>query len=288
MTIIENQTFDQERALYGSRGLAVKNCAFDGPADGESAFKECQDIQAEHCFFNLRYPFWHVDGLTIRDSEMTPLCRAALWYSRNITITGAKMHGIKALRECRDVTIRDCDIDSPEFGWSTRDICMEDTTAVSEYFMMRAENLTFRNVNFRGKYSFQYIQNATFENCVLDTKDAFWHAKNVTVKNSVVKGEYLAWYSDGLTLVNCKIIGTQPLCYCKNLTLIDCEMEGTDLSFEKSEVQATVTTPIDSVKNPRSGRIDAPAVGQVILDDPQAQGRIVIAGKDYCPAGSCA
>lgn len=32
MKQISNRTFDQERALYGSRELLVKDCAFDGPA----------------------------------------------------------------------------------------------------------------------------------------------------------------------------------------------------------------------------------------------------------------
>ena len=54
MKRIENQTFDQERALYGSADVFVKNCTFDGPADGESAFKECRNIQVENCFWNLR------------------------------------------------------------------------------------------------------------------------------------------------------------------------------------------------------------------------------------------
>ncbi|WP_330572257.1 DUF3737 family protein [Petralouisia muris] len=75
--IIENQTFDMERALYGSEGVLVKSCSFDGPADGESAFKECSDIVAENCFFNLRYPFWHNNGLKISGSEMKELCRAS-------------------------------------------------------------------------------------------------------------------------------------------------------------------------------------------------------------------
>jgi len=282
MKVIENQTFDMERALYGSNGVIVKNCSFDGPADGESAFKEGKDIETDHCFFNLRYPFWHDQGLTIKDSEMTQACRASLWYSEHIKIAGTKMHGIKALRECRDVTIENCDIISPEFGWSTRKIRMEDTTAVSEYFMMRSENLIFRNVNFKGKYSFQYVKNATFENCTFDTKDAFWHGENITVKDSVVKGEYLAWYSEGLTLINCKIIGTQPLCYCKNLKLVDCEMIDTDLAFEKSEVEATVTTPVASIKNPLSGRIDVPEVGEMIMDDEEAKGEVVIHGQDGC------
>lgn len=50
MTVIENKTYDEERALYGSRHVTVKHCAFDGPADGESAFKESADITAIDCF----------------------------------------------------------------------------------------------------------------------------------------------------------------------------------------------------------------------------------------------
>ena len=150
MKEIVNKTFDEERAFYGSKEVIVRHCAFDGPADGESAFKECSDITADHCFFNLRYPFWHTHGLKISDSEMTELCRAALWYSDHIDISNTKMHGIKALRECSNVAIRDCNIISPEFGWSTKGIRMEDTTAVSEYFMMRSEDITFRNVTFKG------------------------------------------------------------------------------------------------------------------------------------------
>lgn len=280
--IIQNETFDMERALYASRDVLARNCRFDGPADGESAFKECDDIRVDGCFFNLRYPFWHVRGLKIRDSEMTELCRAALWYSSGISIDGTKLHGIKALRECADVKMRDCDIISPEFGWSVRGIDMEDCTAESEYFMMRSDHLHFKNVRMKGKYSFQYIEDSTFENCVFDTKDAFWHAKHVLVKNSVVKGEYLAWYCEDVTFENCRIIGTQPLCYCKGLKLINCEMVDTDLAFEKSEVEAELTAPVLSIKNPCAGHIYVPSVGEIIRDDERAGGEIIL----RCPEAS--
>lgn len=276
MRTIQNQTFDEERALYGNSDILVKDCSFDGPADGESAFKECKDVQVAHSFFNLRYPFWHDQGVTIRDSEMTELCRAALWYSDDIIIENTKLHGIKALRECSNVKMRGCDVISPEFGWSVHNIEMEECDAESEYFMMRSANLHFQNVRMRGKYSFQYIENSIFENCVFDTKDAFWHAKNVTVRNSIVKGEYLAWYCENVTFENCKIIGTQPLCYCKGLKLINCEMIDCDLAFERSEVEATITTPVLSIKNPLSGRIVVPAVGEIIRDIPDAEGEVVM------------
>lgn len=276
MTVYQDRSFDEERALYGSDGIQVLNCRFDGPADGESALKESKNIEVKDSYFNLRYPFWHDENLSVTDSELTKDCRAAFWYSKAIKISSSKLHGIKAVRECSDVIIENCDIISPEFGWSVTDIEMRDTKAVSEYFMMRSEGLTFDRVEFSGKYSFQYIKDSVFTDCNFDTKDAFWHAENVMVRDSIVKGEYLAWYSKDLTLENCTIIGTQPLCYCEGLKLINCKMIDTDLSFEKSEVDATVLSEIDSVKNPRSGTIRAQGVKETIMDDPEARGEIVI------------
>lgn len=276
--IYEKQQFDMERALYNSRDIVVKECAFDGAADGESALKECSNVEVRDCFMNLRYPFWHDHTLTISHCELTGSCRAAIWYSEDIEIKNTKLHGIKALRECKNVRISDCDIISPEFGWSVERITMCRSKAESEYFMMRSADIRFTQVEFKGKYSFQYIKDAVFEDCIFDTKDAFWHGENVIVRNSVIKGEYLGWYSRGLTLEHCKIIGTQPLCYCKNLRLIDCEMVDTDLCFEKSEVEATIITPVISIKNPLSGRIVCPAVEDMIIDDEHARGRIEIHG----------
>ena len=264
MKVYENLSFDQERALYGEREIYLKKCAFDGPADGESALKEAGFVTADNCYFNLRYPFWHCDGVKIVDSEMTELCRAALWYSDDIEIKNSRLHGIKALRECNRISIENCDVSSPEFGWFSSDIIVKNSSFVSEYFMLKAKELNFTDVNFKGKYSFQYIENSVFENCNFDTKDAFWHAKNVTVRNSVVKGEYLAWYCENVTFENCTIIGTQPLCYCKNLKLINCSMIDCDLSFEKSSVDATVNGQVYSVKNPLSGRIVAESIGEII------------------------
>lgn len=278
MQEITNQTFDKERAFYGAENLTVRRCRIDGPADGESAFKECTGITAEDTFFNLRYPFWHGRDLTIRGSEMTELCRAALWYSEGIRIEDTRLHGIKALRECRDVSLSRCDIQSPEFGWSLRNVSADRCRLESQYMLMRSTDLHFTRTDCIGKYSFQYVRNAVFDRCTFDTKDAFWHAENVTVRNSTLRGEYLGWYSDGLTLIDCRIIGTQPLCCCRRLKLIRCAMEETDLAFEKSEVEATVTTPIVSVKNPRSGLIAAPSVGAFIRDDPLACGTVITGG----------
>jgi len=229
--------------------------------------KEARDVALKNCNFSLRYPLWHVRGFRLENCTMDEKTRAAIWYAEQGEITGSNLGGIKALRECADVRISESTIESQEFGWKCRNVSLTDCDLAAEYVFFDSRNVALQNVRMKGKYSFQYMENLTIRDSVLDTKDAFWHSRNVTVINSTLKGEYLAWFSEGLTLINCHISGTQPLCYCKNLKLVNCTMEGTDLSFEYSDVEATVLGHVDSIKNPRSGVITADSVGEVIMTD---------------------
>jgi hypothetical protein len=276
--IIEHKTFDEERALYHLTGATVAHCTFAGPADGESALKEARNVTLRDCAFSLRYPLWHTEGFALEGCSMDDKARAAIWYACDGVIRSSNLGGIKAVRECKNISIIDSTIVSQEFGWKCDGITLERSSITAEYLFLDCRNITLRNVQMKGKYSFQYVENLVIEDSYLDTKDAFWHAKNVTVRNSTVKGEYLAWFSDGLTLINCHIIGTQPLCYCKNLTLINCTMEGTDLAFEYSDVQASVTGHIDSVKNPRTGTVTADSVGEIIMGNAvmECSGKVII------------
>lgn len=265
--IIQDQIFDEERALYNLKSTTVIKCDFAGPKDGESALKEARNINVDKCRFDLRYPLWHVDGFTVSNSEMTENCRAALWYSRNGKIVDSSLEGIKALRECENVHIRNCSVKSGEFGWKCNNISIENSAVEAEYLFLDTKDITFKNTRMKGKYSFQYTENVTVKDCSLDTKDAFWHAKNVTVENCIVKGEYLAWFSENVVFKNCRIIGTQPLCYCKGLELINCSMEDTDLAFEYSDVEADVYGHVISIKNPKSGTITVDSIGEVIMEN---------------------
>lgn len=275
---ISNQKYDEERALYHLQYADLENCIFAGPADGESSLKEARDIGLKNCQFSLRYPLWHVDGFHMEQSKMDEKTRAAIWYAKNGVIMNSHLEGIKAVRECVGIHLKDCHVVSQEFGWKSRDIILEDTDITSEYLFMDSRNVWLSRVKMKGKYSFQYMENLEITDSELDTKDAFWHSKNVTVRNSIVKGEYLGWFSEGLTLINCRIIGTQPLCYCKNLKLIDCTMEDTDLAFEYSEVKADIQGHVDSIKNPKSGKIVVDSVGEIVQENAvmECVGEIVI------------
>lgn len=277
-TNISKKQFDEERALYNTKNADINDCIFAGPADGESALKESRDIGVYNCKFSLRYPLWHVKGFSMENSVMDELTRAAIWYADNGVIKNSVLGGIKAVRECENISLENCRINSEEFGWKSKGIFLKDCEIDSEYLFLDSSNVRLENVNMSGKYSFQYMKNLEIENSVLSTKDAFWHSKNVTVRNSVVKGEYLGWFTENLTLIDCQITGTQPLCYCKNLKLINCTMDGADFAFEYSEVDADVKGHIISVKNPKSGKILADSVGEVIRENPvmECTGEVLI------------
>ena len=276
--IIENKTFDEERALYNIQNTEVRNCTFAGPQDGESVLKETRNIKVVDCSFSLRYPLWHGQNYELIHCTLDELTRAPIWYSHHGLIDSCSIQGIKILRECQDTVVSHCQVQSPEFGWFCQDITIKDSEINSEYMLLHSDNVKIDHLKFTGKYSFQYMNHLEITNSYLDTKDAFWHSRNVVIKDSVVKGEYLGWFSQNLTFINCQIIGTQPLCYCENLKLIDCEMIDCDLSFEYSDVEATINGHVDSIKNVKSGTITVDSVGEIINEDAimETNGQIII------------
>ena len=64
-------------------------------------------------------------------------------------------------------------------------------------------------------------------------------------------------------------------------------MEGADFAFEKSDVQASILTPVISIKNPYAGRIEVPEVEEIIRDDDLAKGEIIISSQKREEAAGC-
>ena len=81
---IENEQYDEERALYNQKDTQLVNCVFAGPADGESALKEARNVSLTGCDFSLRYPLWHVEGFSLHNCSMDEKTRAAIWYAKDL------------------------------------------------------------------------------------------------------------------------------------------------------------------------------------------------------------
>lgn len=266
MQVLKDCEFGGERPLFASHGLRLENVVIHA---GESALKECSDIEAVGCRFEGKYPFWHVDRFTVRDCLFTPGARAALWYSRGLVMTDTLVEAPKMFREMEDIRLERVRIpDAQETMWHCSDVVLRDVeVANADYLFMHSRNIDIDGYRQQGNYSFQYCTDVVIRNAVIDSKDAFWNTERVTLVDCVLTGEYLGWHSRNLRLVRCRISGTQPLCYAHDLVMEDCVMEpDCDLAFEESTLEATVLSPITSVKNPTSGRITADSYGEIIID----------------------
>jgi len=266
MEIIENKEFEGERPLYKTQNLELKNVTIHA---GESALKETKNISAEDCVFEGKYPLWITDNFKIQKCKFTDGARAGIWYSSNMEMQDTLIEAPKAFRDCNKLYLKNVQIpNADETFWHCNDVTLEDVEVENApYIFMHCNNIKISNYKQKGNYSFQYCKNIEIRNAIIHSKDAFWNSENVTIYDSEIIGEYLAWHSKNVKLVNCYIGETQPLCYADGLQLINCRFrEDSDLAFEYSEVDAEISGHITSIKNPRTGRIKADSVGEIIID----------------------
>ncbi|MCM1108074.1 MAG: DUF3737 family protein [Clostridium sp.] len=267
MELIKDAVYEGERPLFARHDLRLEHVTIE---PGESALKECANIEAIGCEFQGKYPFWHVDGFRVESCIFREGARAALWYSRGLVMKDTRVEAPKMFREMKGLTLENVQIpDAQETLWHCEDVTLHNVeVANADYLFMHCSNIRIDNYRQQGNYSFQYCKNVEIRNAHIDSKDAFWGTEDVTVYDSEISGEYLGWHSKRLRLVRCRISGTQPLCYTQDLVMEDCIMaDDCDLAFEYATVEATVKSPIRSVKNPRSGSITAESYGEIIIDE---------------------
>lgn len=267
MELIKDKTFGGERPLFQTHNARLENVEI---TDGESGIKCCTDLEADHCRFFGKYPWWHVDRSLITNCYFAVGSRSAIWYSNDMVMRHCVIDGPKFFREMRNLELEDVQInDADETFWRVnglklRNVILHEGT----YPFMFCTDIEVDGLTSDSKYVFQYVRNAVVRNAVITTKDSFWETENVTVFDSELNGEYLGWHSKNLRLVRCHITGEQPLCYCENLTLEDCTFGADcDRIFEDSDVHATICGHVTNIKNPRCGHIRLGSLGSLTIDE---------------------
>ena len=268
MELIKDQSFGGERPLFAIHDTRLENVTI---TEGESGIKCCRNIEADHCRFIGKYPWWHVDGSLITNCFFEAGSRSAIWYSNDMTMRDSIIDAPKFFREMRGLTLENVQLnDADETFWKVTDLTVRNVRLrEGTYPFMSCENVDVDGLDSDSKYVFQYVKNAVIRHAHIITKDAFWETENVTIYDSVLDGEYLGWHSKNLRLVRCHIAGEQPLCYIDGLTLEDCTFDAAcDRAFEdSSQINADIRGAITHIKNPISGRIIADRIGSITLDE---------------------
>jgi len=267
MQTIKDMKLGGERPLFGSRDLRMENITI---TDGESAIKQCENLELEGCHFYGKYPLWHVDKSVVENCYFAPESRSAIWYSNDMKMKNCVIDGPKFFREMRNVELENVIInDADETFWRVNGLKLKNVTLRGgTYPFMFSENIFVDGLDSDAKYVFQYCKNVEVHNAKITTKDSFWECENVTIFDSELDGEYLAWHTKNIRLVNCHLSGEQLLCYTDNLVLENCTFDAAcDRVFEYSTVEADIRGHITNIKNPTSGHIVADSIGSITLDE---------------------
>ena len=265
MKRIENEVLTGERALFQANGLEIEDTIF---ADGESALKHGENINAVNTMYKWKYPFWYAKNVNVKDSTFFEMARSGLWYGENINIKDTMIEAPKELRRCDGVNLKNVSLpNANETFWMCKNIRLENVVAKGTYFGLNSENIYLDRLNLYGDYCFDGGKNIEVHNCKLLSKDSFWNTENVVIYDSFIVGEYFGWNSKNITLINCTVESLQGFCYIENLEMKNCKLVNTALAFEFSTVDVEVTSKIDSVFNPKSGVIKAKEIGILIMDN---------------------
>ena len=265
MKNIRGGEFTGERALFNSSELRIENARFHS---GESPLKESKNIELVGCEFSWKYPLWYCREISVCNTVLNESARSGIWYTHGIFVEGSLIEAPKTFRRSSGIKLKNVKMpNAHETMWNCSDIELENVSVRGDYFGFGSSDVVCDNIDVDGNYIFDGGKNITVKNSKLISKDAFWNCENVLVENCLIVGEYLGWNSKNVTFINCTIESNQGMCYMDNVTLRDCKLVNTDLCFEYCTVDAEVSSHVDSVKNPISGRIVAESIGEIIHED---------------------
>lgn len=258
------EVFTGERALFNACDIKVTNSIF---CDGESPLKESSSIELQGSMFKWKYPLWYCENIAANNCVWFETARAGVWYTKNISVANSAIEAPKSFRRCSGVVLENVSFaNAQETLWSCKEVSMTGITAKGDYFAMNSEGMIIDGLTLYGNYSFDGVRNVEIRNSRLLSKDAFWNSENVTVYNSFISGEYLGWNAKNLTLIDCTIESLQGMCYIDNLVMKNCRLLNTTLAFEYSSCDVEISGSVDSVFNPKSGRIAADSITELIVD----------------------
>ncbi|MGX8850082.1 DUF3737 family protein [Amedibacillus sp. YH-ame10] len=265
MKIVKEAYVSGERALFNSKDITIERSIF---AQGESPLKESQNIEIIESIFKWKYPLWYCKNVKVFNTTLLETARSGIWYTDHIEMINCTLDSPKTFRRSSDIVLTNVHMaNAQETLWNCNDIELRNVHAQGDYFGMNSSDIYVDHLNLTGNYSFDGGKNIEVHNSVLLSKDAFWNCENVVVYDSTIIGEYLGWNSKNITFINCTIESLQGLCYIENLKMVNCKLMNTSLAFEYCTLDVSITSHIDSIKNPISGSIQASSIGEVILEE---------------------
>lgn len=146
--------------------------------------------------------------------------------------------GESALKESRDVRLKNCRFSLRYPLWHVKNFTMENSSMdeLSRAAIWYASDGVIRNSSLGGIKAVRECEDIRLENCRIVSQEFGWKSKEITLTDSEIESEYLFFDSRDVKLKQVKMKGKYSFQYMKNLEITDCVLDTKDAFWHSENV----------------------------------------------------
>lgn len=146
--------------------------------------------------------------------------------------------GESALKESRDVRLRDCRFSLRYPLWHVHKFTMENSSMdeLTRAAIWYASDGVIQNSSLGGIKAVRECEDIRLFNCRIVSQEFGWKSKRIMLTDSEIESEYLFFDSRDVKLERVKMKGKYSFQYMKNLEIIDCVLDTKDAFWHSENV----------------------------------------------------
>lgn len=148
--------------------------------------------------------------------------------------------GESALKECRNISVKNCSFSLRYPLWHAQNYTVEDCTMDerARAAVWYGQNGKIKNCTLNGIKVFRECLSTEIEKCSISSPEAMWHCNGINILNCNINSEYLLLGSRNIKISGSALNGKYPLQYTENVTLENCEITAKDSLWHAKNVVA--------------------------------------------------
>ena len=167
------------------------------------------------------------EDITVKDCYLA--LRYPLWHVRHFELEDCTMPETcrAALWYDEDGVIKDSYLGGIKAVRECKDIAIEKSTIVSPEFGWQSSGISLIDSDITSEYAFLHTQDLSLKRVNLKGKYTFQYTQNVKIENSELDTKDAFWHAENVTVTDSKVKGEYLGWYSSDLTFIRCHISGT-------------------------------------------------------------
>lgn len=248
--------------------VKIMNIIENKTMDEERALYNLTDTQVIGCTFagpaDGESALKEARNIEVKDCSFS--LRYPLWHTKNYKVTDTKMDELTraALWYATDGEIWDSCLGGIKAVRECINTRLENCAVVSPEFGWKCDGLWVNKCDIESEYLFLDTKNIEFIESKMKGKYSFQYTENVTVENSYLDTKDAFWHSKNATVRDSVLKGEYLAWYSENLTLINCKIIGTQPLCYCKDLKLINCTMEDTDLSFEYSEVEAKVSGNII------------------------